>query len=588
MSIIGYFKYFKSFTGFRSYVYIFLNFLVGLFDSLGLAMFIPLIALVVDSQIENESLGKLQFLVDFISDMGWELNLKVVLLFMISLFCVKAFFYYVKANFLNETLLIAQTKIRYQLVNGLSDISYEGFTKMNAGKTQNNLVAETGKFMAAMNSYYMSIQNTVMLLTYLLMATISNWKFSIMVAIGALLTNFLYKFINKKTKEIARNISNIGHDYNGKIIQTVANFKYLKATNKLEIFKNKLKKDIVTSEKMNYRITRISSIGESLREPLVIGIIAIVLYIQLEYVKSDFGSILVSLLLFYKSLGFLITLQATWNSFLRSSAGIESIENLLDELKANRELQSDVLHENIGNLRLENLNVTFGNRPVLKNINLKIPEKISIAFVGQSGAGKTTLANVICGLQIPHEGKLYNEDISVYDSNLNSFREKVGYITQEPVIFDDNLFNNITLWDEKTPENLLKFENALKQVDLIKFYENLEYGADTPLGNNGVLISGGQKQRVSIARELYKECQLLIMDEATSALDSETEKNIKESIDILKGKFTILIIAHRISTIKNVDCIYLLNEGEIEDAGSFEELCQNSMKFQKMVELQEL
>lgn len=588
MSIFGYFKYFKSFTGYRSYVYILLNFLVGLFDSLGLAMFIPLIALVVDSQIENESLGKLQFLVDFISDMGWELNLKVVLLFMISLFCVKAFFYYVKANFLNETLLIAQTKIRYQLVNGLSDISYEGFTKMNAGKTQNNLVAETGKFMAAMNSYYMSIQNTVMLLTYLMMATMSNWKFSIMVAIGALLTNFLYKFINKKTKEIARNISNIGHDYNGKIIQTVANFKYLKATNKLEIFKNKLKKDIVTSEKMNYRITRISSIGESLREPLVIGIIAIVLYIQLEYVKSDFGSILVSLLLFYKSLGFLITLQATWNAFLKSSAGIESIENLLDELKANRELQSDVMHENIGNLRLENLNVTFGNRPVLKNINLKIPEKISIAFVGQSGAGKTTLANVICGLQIPHEGKLYNEDISVYDSNLNSFREKVGYITQEPVIFDDNLFNNITLWDEKTPENLLKFENALKQVDLIKFYENLEYGADTPLGNNGVLISGGQKQRVSIARELYKECQLLIMDEATSALDSETEKNIKESIDILKGKFTILIIAHRISTIKNVDCIYLLNEGEIEDAGSFEELCQNSMKFQKMVELQEL
>lgn len=588
MSILGYFKYFKSFTGYRSYVYIFLNFLVGLFDSLGLTMFIPLIALVVDSQIENESLGKLQFLVDFITDMGWELNLKVVLLFMISLFCVKAFFYYIKANFLNETLLIAQTKIRYQLVNGLSDISYEGFTKMNAGKTQNNLVAETGKFMAAMNSYYMSIQNTVMLLTYLMMATISNWKFSIMVAIGALLTNFLYKFINKKTKEIARNISNIGHDYNGKIIQTVANFKYLKATNKLEIFKNKLKTDIVTSEKMNYRITRISSIGESLREPLVIGIIAIVMYIQLEFVKSDFGSILVSLLLFYKSLGFLITLQATWNSFLRSSAGIESIENLLSELNDNKERQSNILHENIGNLTIENLSITFGNRPILKNINLSIPEKISIAFVGQSGAGKTTLANVICGLQIPHEGKLYNENISVYDSNLNSFRKNVGYITQEPVIFDDDLFNNVTLWDVKTPENLQKFENALRQVDLIKFYENLEFGADTPLGNNGVLISGGQKQRVSIARELYKECQLLIMDEATSALDSETEKNIKESIDILKGKFTILIIAHRISTIKNVDRIYLLNEGEIEDSGSYEELCQNSLKFQKMVELQEL
>ncbi|MCC2589432.1 ABC transporter ATP-binding protein [Chryseobacterium sp. MFBS3-17] len=588
MSIIGYFKYFQSFTGYRSYVYIFLNFLVGLFDSLGLAMFIPLIALVVDSPIENESMGKLQFLVDSISDMGWELNLKVVLFFMIGLFCVKALFYYIKANYLNETLLIAQTKIRYQLVNGLSEISYEGFTKMNAGKTQNNLVAETGKFMGAMNSYFTSIQNTVMLLTYLIMATISNWKFSIMVAIGALLTNFLYKFINKKTKEIARNISNIGHDYNGKIIQTVANFKYLKATNKLEIFKEKLKSDILTSEKMNYRITRISSIGESLREPLVIGIIALVLYIQLEFVKSDFGSILVSLLLFYKSLGFLITLQATWNSFLKSSAGIESIESLLIEFRANRENKSDIFHEKIGNLKVENLCITFGNRPILKNINLTIPEKISIAFVGQSGAGKTTLANVICGLQIPHSGNLINENTSVYHSNLNSYRKNVGYITQEPVIFDDTLFNNITLWDQKTPENLEKFKKAMKQVDLMKFYQILEFGEDTQLGNNGVLISGGQKQRVSIARELYKECQLLIMDEATSALDSETEKNIKDSIDILQGKFTILIIAHRISTIKNVDKIYLLNEGEIEDSGSYEELCQNSLKFKKMVELQEL
>src|SRR5690606_28168202 len=159
-------------------------------------------------------------------------------------------------------------------------------------------------------------------------------------------------------------------DYNGKIIQTVANFKYLKATNKLEIFKNKLKTDIVTSEKMNYRITRISSIGESLREPLVIGIIAIVLYIQLEFVKSDFGSILVSLLLFYKSLGYLITLQATWNSFIRSSAGIESIENLLSELNDNKERQSNILHENIGNLTIENLSNTFGKRTLLKNINI--------------------------------------------------------------------------------------------------------------------------------------------------------------------------------------------------------------------------
>ena len=120
------------------------------------------------------------------------------------------------------------------------------------------------------------------------------------------------------------------------------------------------------------------------------------------------------------------------------------------------------------------------------------------------------------------------------------------------------------------------------------FVENLDRQEDTPLGNNGVLISGGQKQRISIARELYKDIDLLIMDEATSALDSETEKYIKDNIDLLHGKFTIVIIAHRLSTIKNVDKVYLLEKGEILDSGNYNELIEKSTRFKRMVELQEV
>jgi len=125
-------------------------------------------------------------------------------------------------------------------------------------------------------------------------------------------------------------------------------------------------------------------------------------------------------------------------------------------------------------------------------------------------------------------------------------------------------------------------------VSLKNFLENLTFKEETPLGNNGVLISGGQKQRISIARELYKDVELLIMDEATSALDSETEKFIKDNIDILYGKFTMIIIAHRLSTIKNVDTIYLMENGNIIASGSYDELLNSSDKFRKMVDLQEV
>lgn len=585
---IGNLKYFVSIVGSRFYVYILLNFFVGLFDSFGLAMFIPLISLISEPGLENDSLGKLAFLVDFIHYLGFELNLGIVLIFMISLFCIKGAFYYIKNIYLNETLLLAQKKVRFKMVDGLRDLTYEGYTKINAGKIQNTLVAETGKFMGAFNAYFVSIQNFVMLVTYIFLAFLSNWKFSIMVAIGALITNILYKYINRTTKKIALNLSNIGHDFNGKIIQTVHHYKYLKATGTFEIFEKKLKKDIEVSEKMNYRMHRITSIGEALREPLVITVIALVLYIQLEVLKNEFATILVSLMLFYRALSYLISMQSTFNSFLRASAGIVSIESLIDEFHSNKEKSTDVVNQNIGELRLENIKVQFDTKVILDSINFIIPKNYSVAFVGASGAGKTTLANVISGIQHPTEGNLWNNEIRVYDSQINSYRKKVGYITQEPVIFDDSLFNNITLWDEMTEENLLKFRDTISKVDLDEFYNKLELKEKTQLGNNGVLISGGQKQRISIARELYKNCELLIMDEATSALDSETERNIKESIDLLQGKFTLVIIAHRLSTIKNVDVIYLLNDGKIEDFGSYEELCHKSKKFRNMVEIQSI
>jgi len=145
----------------------------------------------------------------------------------------------------------------------------------------------------------------------------------------------------------------------------------------------------------------------------------------------------------------------------------------------------------------------------------------------------------------------------------------------------------VTFWDQPTPENKARFFDALRKAAVYDFVMGLEEKEQSPLGSNGIMVSGGQKQRLSIARELYKEVDILLMDEATSALDSETEKAIQENIEALKGKYTIVIIAHRLSTVKNADSIMLLKKGRIDRIGSFEELVQQSESFKRMVELQE-
>lgn len=585
---IGFFKYFKNIIGWHIYGYIISNLLVGLLDGLGLAMFIPLLAIATNSDVGNESLGQLQVVVDFIENLGLELNLITALSFMIGLFILKSIIYFLRSLYMSKIRLYVMRKIRFELVSKLKNLSYQGFTILESGKIQNNMVGESGRLVGAMGTYLNSIQHVVMLLTYVSLAFLSNWKFAIMVGIGGVFTNLFYNHINKITKEYSRKQVFIGHDFNGFLIQAINNFKYLKATNRFINYEKKLKENILKSEEITYKIGKIGAFAESLREPTIIIVIASVILIQVHILEGSFTSILASLLLFYRSLAHLVTLQNTWNGFIGSSASLESIEDLKSNLDTYAEPENKTAIPGITHIEVKDIEMIYNNRKVIDNISFTIPTNKSIAFVGESGAGKTTLANIICGLQAPVKGDIIINNQSLYHSNLESFRDKVGYITQESVIFDDTVFNNVTFWDEKTPENLEKFRHTMVLVSMKSFLEDLELKEDTPLGNNGILISGGQKQRISIARELYRDVELLIMDEATSALDSEIEKYIKENIDALQGKCTMVIIAHRLSTIKNVDTIYLLDKGKILDSGNFSELINKSERFKKMVELQEV
>lgn len=590
ITISNYYFYVKQFIGYRFFVYIFLNILIGLLDSIGLALFIPLLALATNSEQAQENLGNLDKLIDAFHFFNVDINLLNVLLMMVIIFCIKGMFYYLKGLYLNRTLLIALKKIRYQLIDGLKFLSYEGYTKLDAGRVQNTMVAQTGQLMGNMNSYFMTIQNLVLCATYIAMAFYANWEFAIMVALGGVLTNFLYKIINKLTKKYATAFLKIGHDFTGRMMQVLNNYKYLKATGKFSIFEKKLKQDIEITENVSFKMGVVGSVAEALREPMVIAIICLVLFLQVQVLDNAFSStMIISLMLFYRSLTYLISLQSMINHFIKSSVAVNDIEKLINEMKDLREVTAlDQIIQPIDTLKVNNVSLTYGDKTILKNINLEIPSKTSIALVGESGAGKTTLANVISGLIKPHVGAVLNDNIDVFANQLNDYRNKIGYITQEAVVFDDTLFNNITLWSEKTAENLKKFEQTLELVALDDFYHKLSQKEDTYLGNNGILVSGGQKQRISIARELYRDIELLILDEATSALDSETEKIIQDSIDILKGRFTMIIIAHRLSTIKNVDQIYLMNNGEVVAHGNYEDLIQKSDRFKKMTELQRL
>jgi len=230
--------------------------------------------------------------------------------------------------------------------------------------------------------------------------------------------------------------------------------------------------------------------------------------------------------------------------------------------------------------------VSYNENNVLTDISITIPKNNMIALVGPSGSGKTTLVAVLTGLIPPDKGefRIDNHLLSEYD--LADFRSKIGYVSQDPVIFNDSIFNNVTLWDAKTELSLQKFNSVCRLTHLDEMINNLDKKEDSGTGDFGITLSGGQKQRISIARELYRDVELLVFDEATSSLDAITEQIIRENIQSIRGKVTIILIAHRLSTIRFADRIYFIEGGRITASGTYDELMQTSPDFLKMVNLQ--
>lgn len=245
-----------------------------------------------------------------------------------------------------------------------------------------------------------------------------------------------------------------------------------------------------------------------------------------------------------------------------------SVELIYDDLKGIEDFQSQAVDEekewDFQN-KIEAKSITYSypgtDKKILDNTGCVIPKGKTVAFVGGSGAGKTTMVDIILGLLTPQLGKVMADDMNVF-KNLSTWHHQIGYIPQAIYLSDDTIRNNVAfgIMEDEIDDNAVM--EALRKAQLLEFTEALPEGLDTMVGDRGVRLSGGQRQRIGIARALYHDPEILVLDEATSALDNETETAVMESIESLQGMKTIIVIAHRLTTIRNADIIYEVCDGK--------------------------
>ena len=582
---LGSFVFFFKELRYKILLTIILSFCVGLLDGLGLAIFMPLLDIVANpDKIIDESQTPLH---EFINTLGITINFTNVLILMVAVFTFKGFMKFISSSYQVNIFQSFIKNVRLKTIYSFNKINFKYFSAADVGRIQNTFTTEVDRVSSACRFYLKGIESLALIITYVVLAFISNAEFTLLVIVGGALTNFIYKHINKNTKKQSSILVKRNSFYQGMVIQYVNMFKYLKASGKIQVFADKIKSQILNVESANKKIGILNSLSLSIREPLMIIILASVMFIQVSILNGSLELILLSILFFYRALQTVLMFQNQYNNFLALQGSLLNVQDFQKELVNNKEKNGNVKFKKFSDtIRLTNVNFSYGNTSVLNDISLSIHKNETIALVGESGSGKSTLINILSALLAVESGEFIIDQDSIDDLEKTSFQKNIGYITQEPIIFNDTLFNNVTFFEEKNDENLKKFYDSIKKSHLLEFVNKLVDKEDTILANNGINLSGGQRQRISIARELYKDSDFLFMDEATSALDSETENFIQKNIEKMKGIKTLVIAAHRLSTIKEADRIIIMDNGSIHAVGTFNELMKNNAMFKKMIEIQ--
>ena len=455
-------------------------------------------------------------------------------------------------------------------------MKYQYYLKNNIGDLTNIINEQVNLSVRGFNSLYTVGLRTINCIIYLLFACSLAGTTGLLAIAGSFIILFLFRWLNTKTKTMSIRTSKANSKLANLTIESLQAFKYLKSTNQFSIKVQEAEESIKDLSSYQTKTSILEGFTSACREPIAVLVIMIILFTQLFFMNKPIDSLLVSLILFYRGLISTLGVQGSWQKTQEYLGSFEIVLNKLKSLIENSESNGNKRVLNFENLEFINVSFRYSDKDIyaIKNLNLKIASKTSIAFVGASGSGKSTLANLICLLLKPNIGDIFIDKKKLSHINIDSWRDQIGYVSQEMAIFDNTIGYNICLNQKykNSKDLLLKMKDKARKANINDFIESLPNGYDTEVGEQGLRLSGGQKQRLFIARELFREPKLLILDEATSALDTISEKAIKKSIKSLKGVMTIILIAHRISTIKDCDHLYVIDKGKIIEKGTYSQL----------------
>ena len=575
MTNIGIYKRLWS-TYTRHYVY---RILISIFFSILVAGSTSAIAWLLDPAIKKLFIEKDQSLIYLIP------------IAIILAFSIKGGSLYLAKSIMIKVGVEVANLIRMDCLKSIIKSDVEFMDKKHSGKFISHITFDIGLINTLVSTAVLNIfKDSLTLIGLLFVMFYQNWKLSLIAIMMIPLATLAAKSLGKRIGKVTTEAQEKSGEVTQYLMELFKNHKLIKIFQKEDYEKKRSSKFLYVVKEKGKKIAIVFTRATVIMEPLTGIMIALLIFITGKLIISgeidinNFFSFLAAMMLSYQPVRSLATLNVGINQGLSAARRILPIidmkNKIIDDDKS--------LNLNIKNCDIDFINCNFKYNEkqefVLKNINLKISGGKMTALVGHSGAGKSSLLNLIPRFYDSVSGDIKIDGQSIYNTKIKDLRKNISIVTQDTTLFDDTIKNNILYANSNATDDELK-EVAEKSF-AYNFIKDLPDKFETVIGENGLRLSGGEKQRLSIARAMLKKAPIILLDEATSSLDAETESKIQEAMSLLTKDKTTIVIAHRLSTILNSHKIFVIDKGEVSAQGSHEELMNNSIIYKNFYEKQ--
>ncbi len=606
-------EYFKKIIRFAlpykryAYLNIFFNILYALFSALSFMALIPMLDVlflqdtikVTDKPIYKgisgiSDYGK-DYLNYYISSVAGEDSQKALLIvigLVIFLFLFKNIFNYLAMFFITFLRNGVLKDIRNELYEKTINLPLSYFSEKRKG----DIMARIGTDVLEIQHSFLSVlellfrEPLTIIFTIIFMLMISV-KLTLFVFIFIPVSGFIISLIGKSLKKRSDKVQNEQGYFLSLLEETLSGLRIIKGFNAEDKFNERFQESTTRFNKFSNSLLNRTNLAKPTSEFLGIAVIAVLLWYGGSMVLSE-GSLEGSSFIAYMGLAYNILTPAkaiskASYSIKQGNAAAERVLEIIETENPLKDKDNAIVKQHFDSeIKFENISFKYEDTYVLKDFSLTIPKGKTVALVGQSGSGKSTLANLITRFYDVGKGKVLIDGIDIRDLTKKSLRNQLGIVTQDAILFNDTIKNNVLLGTEHATEE--QVVEALKIANAYEFVKDLPKGIETNIGDGGNKLSGGQKQRLSIARAVLKNPPILILDEATSALDTESEQLVQKALEQLMANRTSLVIAHRLSTIQKADTIVVMQKGTIVEQGKHDELLAKKGIYFNLVNMQSL